>query len=387
MRRQPTSDVPVGRSRWKRAVVDRLTDTFSVVWVLGHPFAVSPEFRAEQGPWSRRRDARTTTKAGLRRPSRAGPSVAPPRSHPGVTTASHRERALDRRHAIAIVAEQSCGARSSGRSCRRQLDRELRDGAPSKDGMSSSDLAAAAGAGGRLSGRGPDADARAKAGCMLFGRRRRPRQGPGKVDRFGIVIAEHEPQQRRPLHVRCDLLAATRHRLGRCPFAETHRCVAASACTAGTSSGVGSSSQLSANAIVTPWGWRRATYARIAHRDAQVADRLDAAGEEASLDSQAVADLAAHVGRRGEGQHLSQRLAVAEQPAVEQRIQEAGEVVDGGDERTAAGGAGTSTGRRRSGRPSFRRARRTRAREGRHRPVPGGGQRGARQAQRADHPS
>jgi hypothetical protein len=28
--------------------------------------------RAEQGPWSRRRDARTTTKAGLHRPSRAG---------------------------------------------------------------------------------------------------------------------------------------------------------------------------------------------------------------------------------------------------------------------------------------------------------------------------
>ena len=31
-----------------------------------------PQYRAEQGPWSRRRDARTTTKAGLRRPSRAG---------------------------------------------------------------------------------------------------------------------------------------------------------------------------------------------------------------------------------------------------------------------------------------------------------------------------
>jgi hypothetical protein len=35
--------------------------------------------RALQGRWSRRRDARTTTKAGLRRPSRAGPSVARPR--------------------------------------------------------------------------------------------------------------------------------------------------------------------------------------------------------------------------------------------------------------------------------------------------------------------
>ena len=35
--------------------------------------------RALQGRWSRGRDARTTTKAGLRRLSRAGPSMAPPR--------------------------------------------------------------------------------------------------------------------------------------------------------------------------------------------------------------------------------------------------------------------------------------------------------------------
>jgi CheY-like chemotaxis protein len=49
------------------------------------------------------------------------------------------------------------------------------------------------------------------------------------------------------------------HRLGRFLFVEPHRCVAASACIAGMSSGVGSSFQLSANAIVSPWGWRRAT--------------------------------------------------------------------------------------------------------------------------------
>ena len=50
----------------------------------------SRAFRAEQGPWSRRRDARTTTKAGLRRPSRASPSAAPPRSHPGTTAFAPR---------------------------------------------------------------------------------------------------------------------------------------------------------------------------------------------------------------------------------------------------------------------------------------------------------
>ena len=41
----------------------------------------SCDFRAKHGPWSHRRDAPTTTKAGLRRPSRAGPSMAPPRLH------------------------------------------------------------------------------------------------------------------------------------------------------------------------------------------------------------------------------------------------------------------------------------------------------------------
>jgi hypothetical protein len=36
-------------------------------------------FRVKQGPWDRLRDARGTTKAGLGRPSRAGPNVAAPR--------------------------------------------------------------------------------------------------------------------------------------------------------------------------------------------------------------------------------------------------------------------------------------------------------------------
>ena len=39
----------------------------------------SPGFRADQVPWSRRRDARATAKAGLGRPSLAGPSMASPR--------------------------------------------------------------------------------------------------------------------------------------------------------------------------------------------------------------------------------------------------------------------------------------------------------------------
>jgi hypothetical protein len=51
-------------------------------------------FRAEQGPWSRRRDARTTTKAGLRRPSRPGRAwlLHAYCGHPGVATASHQLR-------------------------------------------------------------------------------------------------------------------------------------------------------------------------------------------------------------------------------------------------------------------------------------------------------
>ena len=46
--------------------------------------------RAEQGPWSRRRDARTTTKAGLHRPSRAGRVwlLHAWSGHAGVATAS-----------------------------------------------------------------------------------------------------------------------------------------------------------------------------------------------------------------------------------------------------------------------------------------------------------
>jgi len=51
---------------------------------------INRAFRAKRGPWSRRRDARTTTKAGLRRTSRASPSVAPPRlkEQPGRQTAT-----------------------------------------------------------------------------------------------------------------------------------------------------------------------------------------------------------------------------------------------------------------------------------------------------------
>jgi hypothetical protein len=40
---------------------------------------VSRGSRAKEGPWSRRRDAPTTTKAGLRRPSRVDPRMADPR--------------------------------------------------------------------------------------------------------------------------------------------------------------------------------------------------------------------------------------------------------------------------------------------------------------------
>lgn len=43
------------------------------------PKSASRACRAERGLWSRRRDARATTKVGLRRPPRAGQSVASPR--------------------------------------------------------------------------------------------------------------------------------------------------------------------------------------------------------------------------------------------------------------------------------------------------------------------
>ena len=120
---------------------------------------------------------------------------------------------------------------------------------------------------------------------------------------------------------------------------------------------------------------------------AEVADRLHAAGEEASLDSQAVADLAALVGRCGEGQHLSQRRVVPEQPALEQGIEEAGDVVNGGDERTAAGGAGHR--RVDAGqihRPAVELEVAVRMAAG-DRPVPGRGQIGVSEAERADHPA
>ena len=62
-------------------------------------------------------------------------------------------------------------------------------------------------------------------------------------------------------------------------------------------------------------------------------------GSDASLDPEAVADLAADVGRRREGQHLSQRLGAPEEAAGEQRVEEANEVTAGGDEGVPAGGA------------------------------------------------
>ena len=66
---------------------------------------------------------------------------------------------------------------------------------------------------------------------------------------------------------------------------------------------------------------------------------VGAAGQGALLDAEPVADEAALALGRGDGQHLLQRRAVAEQPAREQRVQEAREVSDGGGQRVAAGGA------------------------------------------------
>src|SRR5438132_4894139 len=68
-----------------------------------------------------------------------------------------------------------------------------------------------------------------------------------------------------------------------------------------------------------------------------MADQLDATGHDGSFDPEAVADLAAHVWCRGEAQHLWQRVAVPEQATGEQRIEEANEVSNGGDERVRAG--------------------------------------------------
>ena len=69
-------------------------------------------------------------------------------------------------------------------------------------------------------------------------------------------------------------------------------------------------------------------------------EELDAAGQGVLLDAQAVGGQAAFALRGSEVEHLSQRGAVAEQPAREQRIEEPGQVVDGGDQRAGAGGSG-----------------------------------------------
>src|SRR3954466_9215436 len=68
-----------------------------------------------------------------------------------------------------------------------------------------------------------------------------------------------------------------------------------------------------------------------------MAEQFDATGRYASLYSEAVADLAADVGRGCEGQHLLQRLAAAGEPAGEERGEEANEVAACGYAGVAAG--------------------------------------------------
>jgi hypothetical protein len=75
-------------------------------------------------------------------------------------------------------------------------------------------------------------------------------------------------------------------------------------------------------------------------RPAEVADELGAAGQCAALDAEPVADEAALALRRRDGQHLLQGRAVAEQSARQQRVQEAREVLDRGDQRSGARCAG-----------------------------------------------
>ena len=80
--------------------------------------AARPAGRAEQVPRSRRGDARTTTNAGLRQPSRASPGVAPSRAYSGdagVLTAAHHQ---DEQLADASGAyTQSWRKRHPGRVC------------------------------------------------------------------------------------------------------------------------------------------------------------------------------------------------------------------------------------------------------------------------------
>ena len=81
----------------------------------------SCDFRAEQGQWSRRRDARMTTKARLRRPSGADPSVAAPRPKrpdfdaAALGTPRHSSHARQRCYLclIAIARLRSCGPRAA----------------------------------------------------------------------------------------------------------------------------------------------------------------------------------------------------------------------------------------------------------------------------------
>ena len=77
---QPASQRMVsGRSRLSAAISAISSMQVSDLTSASALLLASCAIRAEQGPWSRRRDARTTTKAGVRRSSRAGPTLAPPR--------------------------------------------------------------------------------------------------------------------------------------------------------------------------------------------------------------------------------------------------------------------------------------------------------------------
>src|SRR4051812_44583418 len=86
--------------------------------------------------------------------------------------------------------------------------------------------------------------------------------------------------------------------------------------------------------------WQAADVGVVATRAAEMADQLDATGRHASLDPEAVADLAANVGCTRERQHLAHRLGAPEEAACEERVEEANEVTSGCDQGVSAGSAG-----------------------------------------------
>src|SRR5215218_4628205 len=63
---------------------------------------------------------------------------------------------------------------------------------------------------------------------------------------------------------------------------------------------------------------------------AEVAQQLDAARQGVLLDAEAVAGQATGALRRGQVEHLAERCPIAEQAALEQRVEEPGQVSDGG---------------------------------------------------------